>query len=152
MRQLDIDLELLAIALESHNAESSWVLDLETGEVIPLVDPSISGETADTDEVERIPDRYLPVEPIPSHESFGIMERFAEELPHGPARSRLLDALERRHPFREFKDTLFAFPDLRERWFEYHEQRLRTLAEEWLESVGVKNSPRTPPSGQKNLA
>ncbi len=146
MRRLAVDIDLLTEALESHDFDSAWVLDLDTGDVIPVFDPAVTGDSETSDEVERNPNRYLPIEPITSHESFGIMERFAAELAPGEAQSSLLEALQRRHPFREFKASLAEFPDLRERWFQYHDLRLKAIAEEWLEANSVKASP---PSRQK---
>jgi hypothetical protein len=127
-----IDLDALIVALESHEAETEWVLDLRTGEVIPVINPAITGDTTAQDELERDPERYLYIEPIPSREAFGIMESFAGDLPPGEARNLLLSALERRHPFREFKSALLAFPALRTQWFEYHDERMRSVAEGWL--------------------
>ena len=132
-----VDPEALALALESHDPETEWVLDLRTGDVIPVTDPLVTGDTVTRDEVARDPERYLGIEPIPSHESFTLMESFAEELPSGEARDRLLEALRRKHPFREFKSVLRASPALREHWFEYHDARMLVIAERWLEENGV---------------
>jgi len=149
MRHLAVDMEMLTMALESHDLESPWVLDLDSGDVIPVVSPMICGDSTTVDEVERNPSRYLHIEPIPSHESFRIMEAFAAQLSPGAARTSLLEALERRHPFRQFKAVLLAFPEVRERWFRYHDLCLNGIAEEWLKVNDVKSSPRPLPPGQK---
>jgi hypothetical protein len=133
-----VDPEALAIALEDHDPETEWVLDLRTGEVIPVTNPLVTGDTATRDEVAGDPERYLGIEPIPAHESFILMESFAEELRSGDARDRLLKALRRKHPFREFKAELHASPAHREQWFQYHDARMRVIAERWLEENGVK--------------
>lgn len=93
-----VDPEALAIALEDHDPETEWVLDLRTGEVIPVTNPLVTGD----------------------------------------ARDGLLKALRRKHPFREFKSELHASPVLREQWFQYHDARMRVIAERWLEENGVK--------------
>jgi hypothetical protein len=65
------------------------------------------------------------------------MERFAASLEHGRARDALFDALDRRRPFRSFKDALAGFPDVREAWFKYQEGQLREEALAWLRSEGI---------------
>jgi Uncharacterised protein family (UPF0158) len=129
---ITIDPDALIVALESHEAETEWVLDLRTGEVIPVINPAITGDFTVQGELERDPERYLHIEPIPSREGFGIMGSFVADIPPGPARNRLLAALDGRHPFREFKSVLLAFPALRAQWFRYHDERMRSLAEVWL--------------------
>lgn len=64
-----VDPEALAIALEDHDPETEWVLDLRRGEVIPVTNPLVTGGTATRDEVAGDPERYLEIEPIPAHES-----------------------------------------------------------------------------------
>src|SRR4051794_38094038 len=67
-------------------------------------------------------ERYLSIPSMSSNEGFRIMERFAASQ-EGRVREALLGALDRRHPFRSFKDALRG--EVRERWFAYHEQRAR---------------------------
>ena len=93
--------------------------------------------------------RYLPIESLASHDGFRIMEGFAASLEHGRERDALFHALDRRRPFRSFKDALAAFPDVREAWFRYQEGRLREEALAWLRSEGVDAelvSPRAEPA------
>jgi len=42
------------------------------------------------------------------------------------------------HPFRSFKNALLAYPQLRERWFAFHEKSLAQLAREWLDDQGIE--------------
>ncbi|MEO8054709.1 MAG: UPF0158 family protein [Acidobacteriota bacterium] len=142
-----IDPDSLGVALESHEAETEWVLDLRSGEVLPVIDPAISGDDTVQQELEREPQRYLYIEPIPSTQSFRIMEAFAAGLPPSEARSALIMALGQHHPFREFKAALLALPQLRAQWFAYHDAHMRTIAEQWLEDNGVNGKLRIGPSG-----
>ena len=122
----------LAEALESHMDEASWLIDLESGEVI-LARP---GESIDEDDEDEEPwedsDRFIMICAIDSHEGFKIMEDFVDELPEGEGCRALDRALRLPRPFRSFKDTLFDFPDLRERWFKFHNGRMLEYAQEWL--------------------
>jgi hypothetical protein len=85
--------------------------------------------------------RYLSIPSLESHEGFRIMERFALSQ-EGRVREALLDALDRRHPFRSFKDALRG--EVRERWFAYHEQCLREEALDWLRSKEIDAELTTP--------
>jgi hypothetical protein len=122
----------LTEALESHLDDATWLLDLESGAVI------LAG--VDDDDLEELqeedwedPDRFLPILAMDSHESFEIMADYVEELPEGEGCRALARALRLPKPFRSFKDTLHDFPDLRERWFKYHDARMLQYAQEWLE-------------------
>jgi len=43
--RITVDPDALIVALESHEAETEWVLDLRTGEVIPVINPAITGDS-----------------------------------------------------------------------------------------------------------
>jgi hypothetical protein len=149
MTRLRIDIDELATAMAHHDAE--WVLDLRTGDVLMtewLRDPSLRMEAGieldceeddEAEEVEALLEsgRFMHITSIPSHESFGWMERFAAGLDDERARRRLLGALEQSRPFRRFKDALLAFPDIREAWGGYEEERQRRAAMAWLETCGI---------------
>jgi hypothetical protein len=133
-RLLRVDRGDLLLALGDHEMEN--YLDLATGEVFPVFD-DFSEETEDRARIEEDPDRYLPIEPVPSHEGFRWMEDFAREQESDKVRRDLLRALERRRPFRSFKDELMSYPETRSEWFIYEEKRLLDHAREWLSAEGV---------------
>lgn len=120
----------LAEALECHNLEMGWLLDLETGDVI-MVTEDDWGDEKET-EISFEDARYEPILPLESFLSFQIMEAFVEELPKGRPKSALNAALRHRKPFRSFKDALLAFPALREAWFRFHDEAMLRFAREWL--------------------
>jgi hypothetical protein len=39
--------------------------------------------------------------------------------------------------FRRFKDVLLRYPEKRERWFKFKDERMEERALEWLEDIGV---------------
>lgn len=150
MARLRIDAEQLAYAMEDNDTQ--WVLDLRTGEVMLAAwarAESGGGAELDPDEDDWDPDdalmdledldpeRFRPVDPIPSHETFRWRERFAADQGNDRVRNRLLSALGGRGPFRAFKDALLDFPDVREAWFRYEAERLRREATAWLEAEGI---------------
>lgn len=121
----------LVEALTSGMSEASWLLDLESGEVVFAGQEDGSEEPED--EEWEDPARFLVIEPMDSHHGFGLMEAFAEQLPEGEARRALARALRLPKPFRSFKDTLADFPDERERWFKFHQDRMLEYAQDWLD-------------------
>jgi hypothetical protein len=122
----------LAEALENHLDNGSWMLNLETGEVILVPGRMVDEEPEDDEDFEDA-EKFLPILPIPSHEGFRIMEDFVATLPDSEGSRSLERALGHTRPFRGFKDTLLDFPELRERWFKYHDGRMVEKAQEWLE-------------------
>ena len=77
----------------------------------------------------------VSIEPLSSHESFSIMERFALSRPDGQSQ-RLRDALSMKHPFRRFKDAVNRL-GIAEEWYAWRGEALLRYAEESLEYYGV---------------
>jgi len=151
MAKLRIDEGELLMAFDSGDGTESWYLDRQTGAVIFRSDEFdlLSDDLDDDDddfedegaEIRRAidadeEDRYILIPSLGSHEGFRMMERFAAAQ-EGRVREALFDALDRRRPFRSFKDALTGFPEVRDRWFAYHEERLREEALDWLKSEGI---------------
>lgn len=134
MATLQIDCGDLLFALGSHDTEH--YLDLETGVVIPIFEDVFDDEQPELDLEDG--NRYRFIEPVPSHEGFEWMESFARRQQDGRVRADLLAALERRRPFRSFKDALASYPEVRTRWFEFEEERLLQYAREWLLGEGIQ--------------
>lgn len=88
--------------------------------------------------IENNPERYVHIDPIPSSVSWQVMADFIDGLRESRAKAELARAIERNHPFRRFKDTLLAYPKIREEWFRFHGSALTKLAEEWLEEAGIE--------------
>ncbi len=128
MLDLDsLDMAELCSALEDNSCESSWWLDPRTGEV-RYHHPDAEDESIDDlDEAGLV-----RIEPIGSHEAYRDMEMFIAQVPDRRAADLLDRAIAGRGAFRRFKDTLFEFPELRERWFAYHDAGMRRRAIRWL--------------------
>ena len=66
---------------------------------------------------------YYQVEKMPSRDAFKIMMDFTAEVTDEGIKSKLLGALERRKPFRHFRNTLEYYGDVLEQWYVYKTQR-----------------------------
>lgn len=126
----------IEIALTDHGG-TEWYFDRQTGACVRFSNFSdLEEETDWRDAIEREPDRFLLIDPLPSSFEFGLMADFAADLDAGAAKASLERALSGRHPFRAFKDALLDFPAVREAWFEK-----RNAAMDWLEDNGIPVDP-----------
>ena len=82
--------------------------------------------------------RYVPVPPVDSHEAYEGMADFIATVTNRRIQEQLAEAIAGRHPFRRFKDALLNFPQERERWFAFNDERQRERALDWLGSIGVQ--------------
>jgi hypothetical protein len=130
---LQIDRADLLLALSSHDLEH--YLDLQTGLIIPVLEDSIYDEREFP--LEEEPERYHLIDPVPSQQGFRWMQDFAQQQEDLQIREDLLQALDRRRPFRSFKDALESYPEIRVKWFAFEEERLLEYGREWLSSEGI---------------
>ncbi len=137
MDKKQIDLDEFVFALEWHSEEMSWYLDVETGQIVEVSDLLDDEDHQLQDKIEENTERYRYVEPIDSHESYRLMARFVDSLPEGEARRVLAKSLQRRSPFRNFKDDLYEFGDVQKQWYKFHSEQLERMAREWLEAEEI---------------
>jgi hypothetical protein len=125
----EVDLDLLATALEDHSSfGSSWWIDAGTGEVWMWSDDMAPDPAWDPDER----DDARGILPLESRIAYGDMADFVALVPDHDAADLLDRAITGRGAFRRFKDTLFEFPELRQRWFAFRDTRMRRRAIEFL--------------------
>ncbi len=136
---MHVDLDSLTTALDDHSPGIEWVLDRRTGEGIAVTDPMVTGDEETEALVAGDPARYLRIEPMPSHEAFEIMEAFVESVASAAIGDRLGESLRRRHPFREFKEALSSYPEVRASWFRFHGERMTFVAKRWLSDAGLND-------------
>ncbi|MFH1084506.1 MAG: UPF0158 family protein, partial [Chloroflexota bacterium] len=103
-----IDMDFLIMALEDHSEMVTYYLDRQTGEVAMSSD--YSEDESLSEQLEDDPDRFVWIEPQPSHEAFEIMADFVEDLPDGEERRLLERALAWRSPFSNFRSALREMP------------------------------------------
>lgn len=121
------------LAIDSHAPELENYLDLRSGQVIPVTDyvPD-DPEYAELEEQREDTTLYRLIDPVPSRQGWLWMEEFAEHVADPRAREALLRAIEGSGAFGRFKRTLLAYPDLRDEWFRFQEERLLEYARDWL--------------------
>ena len=137
MDKTKIDLDELVFTLEWHSDETASYLDVETGQIVAVSDLLDDEDQQSQDEIEENTERYRYIEPIDSNESFRMMARFVDSLPEGDAQRVLAKSLQRRSPFRNFKDDLYDFPEVQNQWYKFHNEQLVQMAKEWVEAEGI---------------
>ena len=120
--------------------------DPETGEVdwptiLPELDiPDWQKETlAVTDRVEAgYGTRYIAIPQVESYESYNDMVAFIGTVSNPRLQARLERAISGRGAFRYFKDLLLDYPQERQRWFRFRDERMRQRVLDWLEEEGIE--------------
>jgi len=137
-KTLKIDLDGLCSAMEDSSYEHKYYLDLETGEILFL------SEYMDDDEAEKLrekiddgPDRYERIPKAESHEGYEDMQDFIATVKDERLSELLEVAINGKGAFRRFKDVLLNYPEERERWFQYRDDRTQERALEWLDDIDV---------------
>ena len=84
-------------------------------------------------ELEENWDKYVEIERMESNDSFDLMADFAESVDSRELRDRLINALNKKHPFRNFKWVVDNSGPYRQRWFDFKNQRLIDWVKDQLE-------------------
>jgi hypothetical protein len=139
LREVPIAWEALEDAFENNAPEVHSYLNLETGDVVRIVDGV--AEPATHSRIASDPG-YMRIDPVSSREQYRWMERFIATVDESELRQKLVAAIDGKGAFRRFKDVLMSFPIDRERWFAFRSERLRIAIEAWLDANGLKAQPR----------
>jgi hypothetical protein len=139
LREVPIAWEALEDALENNAPEVHSYLNLETGDVIRIVDGI--AEPATHARIAADPG-FMRIEPVSSREQYRWTERFIATVEDADLRQKLVGAIDGKGAFRRFKDVLMGFPIDRERWFAFRSERLRIAIEAWLDAHGLKAQER----------
>jgi hypothetical protein len=146
---LPVSLTEVAAALDGLMDEFAAYIHRKTGEiaVVSISDLSIledGGDEEDLDSPEELiptlrsileTDEWLALPDRFDIHEWEIMRVFAEEQ-DADIRDDLLRALHGRGAFRYFKDLVYS-GDLKERWFEFRQERLKQIAAEALDAEGI---------------
>lgn len=89
-----------------------------------------SKEIAD---VEDNIDDYFEFEPMRSRDSFSLMEEFTELVDDIKLKNRLIDILQERKPFKNFKAKIDYSGEYRQKWFDFKNQKYIEWVEEQIE-------------------
>ena len=158
MKKLKVDLEMIANAMEDvARMDMEYYLDEETGEVIFIPeevsryveeeDKNLRKELPDWQkEVVKLaqdilfnnPDRYICIPERPSYEGYNLMVEFTEKVEDELLREKLSIALDGKGAFRRFKNVMLDYPDYREKWFKFRDERINKKVIEWLNNIGIE--------------
>jgi len=125
------DWAALETAFEHNAPETHSYLDLQTGQVVTIVDSRPEDEEKRA-LVRRSNGRFVHIEPAASREQYRWMERFVRSVSDPALRERLVLAIDGKGAFRRFKDVLLSYPLERDRWFTYRSNLLRIYINIWL--------------------
>lgn len=139
LREVPIAWEALEDAFENNAPEVHSYLNLETGDVVRIVDGV--AEPATHARIAADPS-YMRIDPVSSREQYRWMERFIATVEEPELRQKLVGAIDGKGAFRRFKDVLMTYPIDRERWFAFRSERLRIAIEAWLDAHGLKAKER----------
>jgi hypothetical protein len=128
LRLSEIALDELAMALDDHGDWTEWWFDPATGNTIPSMDPAVSGIDDDVDL-----DDMIHISPRPSRVAYDAMVEFADAVADPRTSDLLQRALVGKGAFRRFRDTLYDFAELGERWREFEQLAAELRALDWLE-------------------
>jgi hypothetical protein len=124
--------------MENSSYENDYYLDLETGEILFLSEYMDDEETEKLRErVDDAPDRYEPIPKAESREGYEDMRDFIASVDDEHLAELLEVAINGKGAFRRFKDVLFGYPEERERWLCFKDERMEQRALEWLGDIGV---------------
>ena len=159
MKKLKLDLEMIANAMEDvDRTDMDYYLDKEKGEVIITSEETFEyAEEEDEDKIRedlpdwqkediklaqdilfKNPDRYICIPERPSYEGYNLMVEFAEKVEDELLREKLNIALDGKGAFRRFKNVIADYPDYREKWFKFRDERINIKVIEWLNSIGIE--------------
>ena len=137
-KTLKIDLDELCSAMEDSSYEHNYYLDLKTGDLLLISDYTDDEETKKLrDKIDENFERYEPLPKAEPHEGYEDMEDFVPTVKDERLAELLYIAINGKGAFRRFKDVLGGYPEERERWFRFKDDKLRERALEWLDDIGV---------------
>ena len=87
-------------------------------------------------QVEAEWEDYIVIEPMGSREGFAIMEEFLEEVTDRRLQESLINALNRKSPFANFK-FIVEGSSHRQQWFDFRAKKYREYVKEELEMEGI---------------
>ncbi len=152
-------MEMIANAMEDvARMDMDYYLDKETGEVIVISEETFRyAQEEDEDKIRESlpdwqkedinlaqdilfnnPDRYICISERPSYEGYNLMVEFAEKVEDELLREKLYISLDGKGAFRRFKNVIADYPDYREKWFKFRDERLNEEVIEWLNSIGIE--------------
>ncbi len=122
-----IRLENIVDALERTDDTTEQFLNIKTGEIV-FID-SLYGDDNDEELLEEteFSDNYVILPNQYEINEFEIMKNFAFSVEDNLIKEKLLNVLNHRHPFRNFKDQIWVL-GIREDYFKFRENAYYNIA------------------------
>ena len=137
-KTLKIDLDELYDAMENSSYEVEYYLDLGTGEILFVSECMDDEETGKLkNQIEEELNRYELIPKAESYEGYRDMQAFIATVEDDHLSELLKVAINGKGAFRRFKDVLLNYPEERERWFQFKDDRMKERALEWLDDIDV---------------
>jgi tRNA (adenine37-N6)-methyltransferase len=142
-KPVPIILNDLLKAIEDHCDFACYYLDRETGEIIFQSEHELDADGGldeggwDSDRNDHSGSRFIPVEPMESRRGLELVRNFIRTLQDRAAAAELSRSIEKRKPFRHFKDALHNHADLETAWYSFQRKEIIETAEEWLRHFGI---------------
>ena len=88
----------------------------------------------DLAEIEENWDDYFEFEKMDSRSSFQVMEEFIDAIPDERFQNRLINALNKPKPFRNFKFEIDNNGEYRQAWFDFKKQKMIEWVKDQIDS------------------
>lgn len=119
-----------------HNdIEIKYALDTNNGQVLMDAPESLTGEPEIDWDDEDATDSLVPIPQITSNEAYDSMVRFAEKQEPTIA-EKLIDVLNRRKPFRNFKDKVIEL-GIDDEWYTFEQNDAKEAIFDWLNGLNI---------------
>lgn len=128
--KINIEFEELIDAYEDSNVTHLYFIDTKNNEII-FVNEAVDDDASEKFE-ELEDERYLYIPPRLPQDEFSIMEMFVYAIEDFDLAEKFHGVLEGKKPFRNFKNLLYGYPGLREKWFEYKHNTIKNETINWL--------------------
>lgn len=116
----------------------------QTGELLFV--PNLNNLEFDTDSFEEDLqqldndfENYIEIEQPQSSDSFDIMLNFTEQLENDKLKNQLINALNKKKPFREFKFVIDNAGIYRQQWFDFKKAQLQQWVRNKFENITYEN-------------
>lgn len=133
--KLKIPFEEIKDAIEQASYEHHYLIDKKNHKIVFISEIEDDYEKK-LEEVEN--DNFIGIEPRMSNEDFSIMQSFVYKIREFNLAQKFHEALERKKPFRNFKELINQHPELRKKWFKYRDKELTNEAMNWLCINGIE--------------
>ena len=122
----------LAFVLTNHDIREAQYLDV-TQQILSVI------QREDYSWGKRWPaegDEVIPVDKLPTWKSYNLMEEFADSIADERISRQLYRALDKRHPFGEFRYAAERTGVIQQ-WYDWRDRWQNAQAEEWMRDHGV---------------